>query len=207
MRLYFVPNDPERTTLMSANGVIHYQVTTVKARRFTPAILRIKRPAIDANEDTCVAEVKWKRGFRAHPVVRSHIFDGEMQELQVRHFLYKVGRLFSPTRYFLGSDDEEYRWKPLKDTGHVLTHVSSSREVARFVQETVTEGFFQGEKKWCLFIQPTNLDIDMIVVSFIIMEKRRRDRIAAEGMKTKNQDEDRAVEGGCETGGSGGALA
>ena len=95
MRLYFVPNDPERTTLMSANGVIHYQVTTAKAQRLSPAILRIKRPVTDTEEDTFVAEVEWRRGFGVHPVVRSHMFDGTVQELQVREFLYKVGGHFS----------------------------------------------------------------------------------------------------------------
>ena len=71
----------------------------------------------------------------------------------------------------------------------------------------MAEGFFQGERKWCLLVQPSTLDIDMIVVSFIIMEKRRRDRVPADGMKTKNRDEDQFVEGGCETGTLGGALA
>ena len=71
-------------------------------------------------------------------------------------------------------------------------------EVARFTQETVAEGFFEAEHKWCLQVEPTTLDIDMIVVTFIIMEKRWRDRVAAEGMKEKGRGDDDVPEGGCE---------
>ncbi|KAI0373254.1 hypothetical protein BV20DRAFT_938211 [Pilatotrama ljubarskyi] len=198
MRLYLVPNDPERTTLVSANGVAHYQVSTAKAHRLSAPVLSIRRPA-ESEGDSLVAEVEWRR-FRAHPVVRSNVFDGNMQEIEVRDFLYKLGHHFTPTRYFLGDDGQEYRWKPFKDIGHVLTHLDTGAEVARFTQELVTEGFFRGERKWCLQVQPTTLDIDMIVLTFIIMEKRRRDRVAGEAMKVRPCDEDLPEGGGCEAG-------
>ncbi|KAJ8482135.1 hypothetical protein ONZ51_g5564 [Trametes cubensis] len=213
MRLYLVPNDPERTTLVSANGVAHYQVSTAKAHRLSAPVLSIRRSA-ESEGDSLVAQVEWRR-FGKHPVVKSHIFDGTMQEMEVRDFLYKLGHHFTPTRYFLGDDNQEYRWKPYKDIGHVvtpplllakLTRLDTGDEVARFSQELVTEGFFRGERKWCLQIQPTTLDIDMIVLTFIIMEKRRRDRVAVETMKSGDHDEDLAEGGGCEAGGGGGAL-
>ncbi|KAI0737872.1 hypothetical protein C8Q80DRAFT_1114190 [Daedaleopsis nitida] len=193
MRLYFSPNNPERTTLVSPNGVLQYQVTTTRAHRLAPPVLRIRRPA-DNEQDSLVAAVEWRR-LGAHAVVRSNIFDGTMLELEVRVFLYKLGHHFTPTRYFLGNDDQEYRWKPSRDSiGHVLTHLNSGREVARFTRELVTEGFFRGERKWCLHVQPTTLDIDMVVLTFVIMEKRRRDRVTAD---TKDADEE-VAEGGCE---------
>jgi hypothetical protein len=40
----------------------------------------------------------------------------------------------------------------------------------------VTEGVFAGEKKQNLLIQPSSVDIDLIVLTFIIMESRRRER-------------------------------
>ncbi|TFK87924.1 hypothetical protein K466DRAFT_575625 [Polyporus arcularius HHB13444] len=200
MRLYLVPNDPERTTLVSTNGVAHYKVTTTKTHRLAPAVLHIRRPA-ESEDDSFVADVEWKR-FGAHPVVRTSVLDGMMQVLQVRELLYKLGKHFTPTRYFLGNDDEEYKWKPEKGSGHVLSQLKSGQKVARFGQELVKEGFFQGERKWCLHIEPTMLDIDIIVLTFIIMEKRRRDRVAAECMRNGDRDEDPA-EGGCE-GGMGG---
>ena len=43
----------------------------------------------------------------------------------------------------------------------------------------------------------------MIVVTFIIMEKRRRERLAAEGLAAKECADDDVAEGGCEGGGSG----
>ena len=80
-----------------------------------------------------------------------------------------------------------------------LTQLKSGEVVARFTQELVKEGFFCGERKWCLQIEPTTLDIDTIVLTFIIMEKRRRDRVSAECMRRGDRDEDPA-EGGCEGG-------
>ena len=83
--------------------------------------------------------------------------------------------------------------------GAQLTQLKSGEVVARFTQELVKEGFFCGERKWCLQIEPTALDIDTIVLTFIIMEKRRRDRVSAECMRRGDRDEDPA-EGGCEGG-------
>ena len=63
-------------------------------------------------------------------------------------------------------------------------------EVARFGRNLITDGFFNGEKKSYLQLRPTTLDTDMIVLTFIIMEQRRRDRAkVGEGVQ---------VEGGCE---------
>ena len=116
-------------------------------------------------------------------------------------------------------------WKPVKGVGYVvrsfslrsrsralvssrmltrttasvqLYHCKTRREIARPVQEMVTEGFFRGQKKFCLAIEPTTLDIDVVVLSFLIMEKRRRERVTAESMKIRHQDEDTTAEGGCE---------
>ena len=88
--------------------------------------------------------------------------------------------------------------------GAQLTQLKSGEVVARFTQELVKEGFFCGERKWCLQIEPTALDIDTIVLTFIIMEKRRRDRVAADGMKDQDFTDDEIAEGACEVGGLGG---
>lgn len=94
MRLYFVPNDPERTTLVSANGVAHYQVSTTRTHRLAPTILHIRRSG-DSEADSFVADIDWKH-FGAHPTVRTSVLDGMMEELQVRQLLYKLGKHFSP---------------------------------------------------------------------------------------------------------------
>ncbi|KAI1784231.1 hypothetical protein LXA43DRAFT_902032 [Ganoderma leucocontextum] len=207
MRLYFTRNDPEHTILMSGNGTIHYEVDTVRPAKFSAPTLCISRPpGLGVDGDTFVAEVQWRRGLH-HPVVRSHIFDGtEFLELEVRDFLFKIGRHRSHTRYFLGNDEEQYMWKPVKGVGYVLYHCKTRREIARPLQEMVTEGFFRGQKKYCLAVEPTTLDIDVVVLTFMIMEKRRRDRVTADCMKLRNQDEDVTAEGGCETEMSGGTM-
>lgn len=94
MNLYLIPNDPEKTTLVSANGVAQYQIVTSKAGALrTPSITRILRPSTNTAGST-VAEIEWRR-WGAHPVVRSSIFDGEEQTLEIRELLYKVGSTFS----------------------------------------------------------------------------------------------------------------
>ncbi|CCM05035.1 uncharacterized protein FIBRA_07237 [Fibroporia radiculosa] len=199
MRLYLVHNDPERMTLVSAEGVAHYQVTTSKSHTFGgPAVSRIRRPA-QTESESLVAEIEWRRLWGAHPIVRSRVFDGSDQELLVKELLYKVGNKFSLTRYFLGNDDEVYRWKAVKGIGSLLTNDKTGEEVARFSQDFVEDGFFRGEKKWFLQIQLTSLSVDMIVITFMIMEKKRRDRVADhQAVRVLDHDEDLADGGGIE---------
>jgi len=181
MNLYLVPNDPGKTVFVSADGVAHYRVTTRRKHIFGAPLCQIYQPASPSSlsssaDDRLVGEIEWKRW--SHPVVRSDVFDGTMQELELREFLYKLGRKFSTTRFFLGSDDKEYCWKDIKGIGHVLTGREHKNEIARFVYNDVAKGSSASQEKCVLQIQPTSLNVDMIILTFIIMEKRRRDREA-----------------------------
>ena len=94
MNLYFVPNDPEQTTLVSANGIAQYRIMTSKAGAFrSPAITRISRPA-DTAANSIIGEIEWRR-WHTHPVVRSNVFDGREQTIEIRELLYKLGSTFS----------------------------------------------------------------------------------------------------------------
>ncbi|KAL4242486.1 protein of unknown function DUF6593 [Abortiporus biennis] len=197
MNLYFNPNDPMKTAIVSANGIPQYRISTSKAHTFgSPSTTLIQRPV----ENEVVAEILWKRGPGRHPVVRSNVFDGQSQEIEIREFLYKMGSAFSSTRFFLGNDDREYKWKTVKGTGQVLFDRTSRREIARFTQEVVQDGFFKNQCKWLLHIEPTDLDIDLIVLTFIVMEKRRRDREAEDTIGAYQDEDDQTCEGGCEVG-------
>ncbi|KAH9915794.1 uncharacterized protein BXZ73DRAFT_92573 [Epithele typhae] len=197
MRMYLMPNNPERTTLVSVNGNVHYKVTTSRAHCLAPRVLHIRRPT-DCEREGYVAEVVWRR-LGGHPVVRSNMFDGRPLELGLREFLYQTNSS-NMARNFLGNDGQEYRWKLHQGGGLALIHCSSKCEVARYTFDRVREGVFKKEDKWCLWIGPTTLDIDMVVFTFLIMEKWRRDRLAAENPKGKIAEE--VSEGGCESGGS-----
>lgn len=115
----------------------------------------------------------------------------------------------------MGNDNEEYRWKYSKGSGYVvsnifliikssrvlttevpspspsqLTHLTSGSEIARHALDpTIKEGFFRGEAKWALKIRPTSLDIDLVVLTFIILEKRRRDGLKCGGHKAVDREE------------------
>ncbi|THH16833.1 hypothetical protein EUX98_g9239 [Antrodiella citrinella] len=180
MNLYLVPNDPLKTVLFSADGATRYRITTRRKYIFGPPLSRIYRPvgtsSVPSKDDKLVAEIEWKRW--SHPVVRSDAFDGTMHEIELREFLYKLGKKFSTTRYFLGSDDKEYCWKDTKGTGHILSSRVAKREVARFNYDVALDGTLAGQKKWFIQVQPSELSLDMIILTFVIMEKRRREREA-----------------------------
>ncbi|KZT70192.1 hypothetical protein DAEQUDRAFT_725822 [Daedalea quercina L-15889] len=206
MNLYLVHNDPERTTLVSSNGVAHYQVRTLRKSMLSgSAVSTIIRPAPTMNE-SIVAEIEWK-GWCKAPIVRSNVFDGTAQELPVNELLYKspsakfgaLRDLCHSKRYFLGNDDKVYRWKVVKGIGSVLTCAKTRKEIARFTEDVVTEGFFRGQKKWYLQVQPSTLDVDMVVITFIIMEKKRRDEVEDPlAVRVLEHDEDPAEGGGIE---------
>jgi hypothetical protein len=121
----------------------------------------------------------------------------------------------SSSRYFLGDDDQEYRWKVVKGEGCIVSHSvpffsylcltwsgssqltrsDTDEEVARFTHNTLTEGLFAGERKSCLRVQPCSLDMDLVVLSFMIMEKKRRDH-AGDGTRLTAHDEDPQGDGG-----------
>jgi hypothetical protein len=110
MELFLVPNNPERTVLVSPNGVAHYQVTTSKASIFgAPGVSQIRRPA-ESEEDSIVAEIEWK-SWGTQTVVRSALFPGASDCLMMgKAFLYKrgpfssyVGRPAPPPLFFLSS--------------------------------------------------------------------------------------------------------
>ena len=137
--LYFIPNDPESTTLVSPKGVAQYRVLTSKAAAIlrSPAVTRISRNSGDASTTTTIGVVEWRK-WCGHPVVRSTVFDGNEQKIAVRELLYKLGSTFSTyvpfphkshwvltyaacrARFFLGNDNEEYRWKYSRGHGYVV---------------------------------------------------------------------------------------
>jgi hypothetical protein len=98
MDLFLVPNNPERTVLVSSNGVAHYQVRTSKILGGS-RVSRIQRPA-ESEEDSIVAEIEWK-SWNAPTVVRSHLLGGLGRSvcmgigLRATEFLYKRGQFSS----------------------------------------------------------------------------------------------------------------
>ncbi|KAK7688985.1 hypothetical protein QCA50_007676 [Cerrena zonata] len=190
--LYLTPNDPEETLLVSSDGVVHYKVTTSKPNIFNSCAKTTIESPQGANGVRSVAVIKWRRW--SHPSVRTDIFDGIEQEMELREFLYKLDGKFTSTRYFLGSDDIEYRWKDIAYTGPILCNRRTKHEIARFTQELQPDGYTHSERRWFLQIQNTSLPIDMIVLTFIILEKRRRDRIRNPNDTLHDEE---PIEGGC----------
>jgi hypothetical protein len=54
---------------------------------------------------------------------------------------------------------------------------------------------FRGERKARLEVQESSLDLDLVVLSLLIMEKKRQDH-AGDGTKLTDHDEDPTGDGG-----------
>lgn len=78
MDLYLVSTNPQNTTLLSPNGVPHYQICTMTSEH-GPRITNILRPAVDP-DDSIVAEIEWKS--RAMPtIIRSPLLSEAAQNV------------------------------------------------------------------------------------------------------------------------------
>ena len=93
LELCLVRSDAENAFLTSPNGITHYKVVTTKGFPLgKPAFTQLHRFGPASTADV-IAEIEWKRW--SHPIVKSTVFDGQNQELEVREFLYKIGSSFS----------------------------------------------------------------------------------------------------------------
>ncbi|KAG6845688.1 hypothetical protein H0H87_004949 [Tephrocybe sp. NHM501043] len=181
MELILRQNNPQKTALVSPNGTIHYEITTTKtgtSRETHDVFLcKIKHP----KDGSVVGEIEWGDCFTP-TFVRCPLFSGigaQMGKMgfgmTARTFLYKRNP-FSNSRYFVDNDLIEYKWKARKGVGCILTRVHDNKEIAKYTMGSRVEGSFAGEKKTFLQIQPCSLDLDLLILSFAIMEKKRRER-------------------------------
>ncbi|KAF8061630.1 TonB box-containing protein [Lyophyllum atratum] len=205
MDFFLVPNDPQRTVLVSPNGVAHYQISTSKEMN-GPALSLIQRPA-DCKADSIVAEIEW--GTWGSPTfVRCPLLRGIGRCIgkrglgaTARTFLYKRSP-FSKSRYFMGNDGVEYRWKQRRGIGYVLSSSSDNAEIARYTSAFNRDGIFAGERKSFLRVQPCSVDLDLVVLSFVVMEKKRREH-AGDGTRLAAHDKDVQGDGAADGAGEG----
>ena len=76
-----------------------------------------------------------------------------------------------------------------------LTCCDTRTEIARFTTVRCHEGLFAGEWKSVLQLNPCSVDIDLIVLTFIIIEKKRRER-DGDPIHLTPHDEDPLGDGG-----------
>lgn len=102
---YLSPNDIENTLLVSSDGVVRYKVKTLKPSLLHSCARTIIESPEGANGVRSVAVIKWRRW--SHPSVKTSIFDGTDQEMELREFLYKLDGKF--TSYVLSA----HRYSPI----------------------------------------------------------------------------------------------
>ncbi|KAH9999068.1 hypothetical protein BJV77DRAFT_940348 [Russula vinacea] len=210
MELYLIPNDPVNTTFISSDGFLRYWVRTnrpLSSLRACSSI--IQRPAADAtNDQETLGEITWG-GLGRHSVIHSDLFRGRAEvaggkAVKVRDLLWKINT-FGTSRCFIGNDEEEYVWKFCKGTGFQLLQVrtGSVKAIYEHSPSHVARGVFKGQFKTCLRIHPScTLDTDILVLTFIIMEKKRWDSLGDQ-VNVATDKEDSVVEASGMEGGSG----
>lgn len=93
MDLYLIPDDPENTTLMSANGVAHFRVTTMKSSEGSVTYLQRPSETLEAGLLAKVQSIKGKKTT----IVQSTLLGGMTsnqyeQGVDASKFLYRKGR-------------------------------------------------------------------------------------------------------------------
>ncbi|KAF5372874.1 hypothetical protein D9758_001552 [Tetrapyrgos nigripes] len=207
MDLLLIPDNPEHTKLVTTNGYQYYQVDTTKSRHGGQRKTLIQR--FSSCAPSVVAEIDWGTLDRPTtlrspllPVNRPGCSNSRAAAYGGRptgtvfatNFLYKKSQ-FSSSRYFLGNDFQEYRWKAVKGVGFLqLCNAQTNEEIARYTVALHSEGLYAGELKSRLRIQPllgsNPLSIDLVVLSFLIMEKKRRERSGESSAMMAYHDED-----------------
>ncbi|KAI0320304.1 hypothetical protein OF83DRAFT_1053322 [Amylostereum chailletii] len=206
MKLLFLSDDPMRTTLASPNGQKHYRVLTK-----TPlsSLQSSKSQVVSLRENTkrVVGEITWGSMGRK-TMVRSDLFQSYLPDgtpaahgkVDVNELLYHT--TFARSRSFTGQDMEEYKWKFVRTCGHELIHIPSGAVKALYnpFPEFVPAGLFKGRALTSLTIHPTcTLNMDIVVLTLIIVEKKRRDILCDPTATAPEHDED-PVEAGVESG-------
>ena len=70
-----------------------------------------------------------------------------------------------------------------------LTLSGKNEELAKYVYTSTHEGLYAGERKTRLRIQPLcSLDLDLVVISFIVMEKKRMDHVGQDARLEHDED-------------------
>ncbi|KAI9511339.1 hypothetical protein F5148DRAFT_358206 [Russula earlei] len=185
MELYLIPNDPVNTTFISSDGFLRYWVRTTRPL----SLLRtcssiIQRPSARGNnEEETLGEITWG-GLGRRSVIHSDLFKErsevtDSKVVRVKDLLWKLNT-FGTSRCFIGNDEEEYVWKFCNGTGFQLLHVRSGsvKAIYEHCPSHVAKGVFKGQFKTCLRIHPScTLDPDILVLTFVVMEKKRRDSL------------------------------
>ncbi|EKM56111.1 uncharacterized protein PHACADRAFT_184816 [Phanerochaete carnosa HHB-10118-sp] len=170
MDLIMSHSDPLKTELSTPDGRVLYSVSTpFKLSNCTTKILKytpndgVPEPSGSMQE---VARINW---HSIHPT--RIIYNGQIME--VDKFLPRAGR-FTDSRTFVGPDGRTYKWE-LSRAWHLDVDGEQPTTVVKYHYDNIFT-----RKKARLEVDASALDIlDLIVVTWIYMEKTLRDTIAA----------------------------
>ncbi|TFK27428.1 hypothetical protein FA15DRAFT_212970 [Coprinopsis marcescibilis] len=189
--LLFIHDDFDNTLVVTLDGRAQYEMTTplfpdkpriTLVRQLYDAHPKVAAGnALDASlkggTGRTIAEIQWK--VLDHPtIIRSKLLASDKADgsVRARRFLQRRHR-FSPCSYFVGDDGVDYRWKVTKGVGCALMRMDTRVEIAASARTFIQEGLYAGEVKPLLQINPdTSLDLDLLIMSFLIVENKRKSK-------------------------------
>jgi len=176
MNISFRNNDPTNTSVVDTNtGAPLYEIETPRSF-FKSRTTTIRRIYQQGSPSRVVSQIKWST---FSPDLVS--VDGN-QWTKVNSFLVKGG-IFSESRTFVTVDGAEYKWKSKSDK-FTLVERGSRTVVARSHRHIIPGWIlnpFAPRPDMSIDIMPSAVSIlDIVVLTFIIMEKKRQERSRAD---------------------------
>jgi len=168
MRLVIASSSSRNTEFLTEDGQLWYTVDTPwKIGNRTSTFTRVHP------KNEVIGEVHWKQIEQSRVRIGSTVMDRN-------DFLRHKGT-FSSHRLMTGSDGLEYEWKGTGSEPE-LWSLSTGRCVAHYRSRNIFKG-----RKATLTIEPEGEPImDVIIIAFTIIDKRRKDANAATGAVAAN---------------------
>ncbi|KDQ49675.1 hypothetical protein JAAARDRAFT_42689 [Jaapia argillacea MUCL 33604] len=165
-RLTFTNSSPIRTVLKDEQDQPVYKIDTpIRLTRSTTTITRCPRNYSE-QQDEELARIHW------HVIHQTEfVFQGKI--LKVGNFLQRTGFLRRDWK-FTAPDGREYKWNPRLTSMELILNDGSDTVVASFREGNI--GIFSPKRSSCLeiFLSGQHM-IDIIVVTFVYAEQRRRE--------------------------------
>lgn len=181
-KLTFATNSVRNTTFAEDNNKLYYEIVT---RFWHPHLTKINKYDYEARVVNCVAEIEDQP--EKDVKVRFNTPDAEGEWMRACDFIRNDGTAIGGT--FAHEDGTEYRWKTPKRYLQLQLIKSDDDEevpVAEYHPHKRHFGVWRMSQRAFLEVKPeASVALDRIVVSYLLLERRRRQAKIKVKLETK----------------------
>ncbi|KAL1706292.1 hypothetical protein EV121DRAFT_269266 [Schizophyllum commune] len=171
MELFLRDNDPTRTRLINADGLILYSIATpchLKGKRARTTVSKLNQKLLDMGEPLTIGTIDYPRADADEVDVRFSI-DYAPPDYSVAVRPVEGERTQPPEWAFTGPDNRPYKWQIFMHPFFFLND-NSKTPIARY--RSAKLGIVSRSRRASLEILPAGINlIDLIVVSFVAFMK------------------------------------